>query len=84
MQQKGAQNGRAEDDSRSDCAELPPDLRRDLNQVIEKIHIYRNSKGLSDLQSDQTQATYQILKKIIGLTMVFLESPKVNIPALLP
>jgi hypothetical protein len=51
--------------------DLPPDLRKDFNQVIEKIQIYQNSKGQSDLQSDLASAILQIFKKFIGFTQYF-------------
>jgi hypothetical protein len=51
--------------------ELPPDLRKEFNQLIEQIHAYRNSAEHSGLQqSDLALAILQIFKHFIGHTWI--------------
>ncbi len=51
--------------------ELPPDLRKEFNQLIEQIHAYRNSAEHSGLQqSDLALAIFQIFKHFTSRTLI--------------
>jgi hypothetical protein len=47
---------------------LPPDFRKEFNQLIDTIHIYRDSENDSALQSNIALSIFEIFKKLVSST----------------
>lgn len=48
--------------------DFPPDSRKEFNQLMGKIHIYRDSGDRVDLQSSLARAIFELLKNFLNIT----------------
>ena len=48
--------------------DLPPDFRKEFNQIMDKVHTYRGENHRADMQADIAWAIFEIYKKLAAFT----------------
>ena len=48
--------------------DLPPDFRKEFNQIMDKIHAYRSQNHRADMQAEIAWEIFDIYKKLVAFT----------------